>query len=195
MARPSRREFLQQLAALGLSGYSASVLSACRSQSTVQSIADAGSSQSPITFSPARFALVAAMCERLFPRDEDPGALDLGVPDYIDRALAAPALAPFRALFLRALPHFEAQSNKRFGKPFSQAAADEQDQLLKAWQLGNNGDPKFFEALLAMTLEGAFGDPRHGGNRAGRGFQLIGFTPGPLMTKDMTHSNSDDHSH
>ena len=37
---------------------------------------------------------VAAAVERICPRDEEPGAIDLGVPEYIDRALSTPTLSP-----------------------------------------------------------------------------------------------------
>ena len=35
---------------------------------------------------------VAAAVERICPRDEEPGAIDLGVPEYVDRALSTPTL-------------------------------------------------------------------------------------------------------
>ena len=44
---------------------------------------------------------VAAAVERICPRDEEPGAIDLGVPEYIDRALATPTLAHVRDDFVR----------------------------------------------------------------------------------------------
>ncbi|HUJ27215.1 MAG TPA: gluconate 2-dehydrogenase subunit 3 family protein, partial [Myxococcales bacterium] len=42
------------------------------------------------SLAPAQFQLIAAVCERILPRDEDPGATDLGCAVYIDRAMADP---------------------------------------------------------------------------------------------------------
>src|SRR5262245_32322018 len=44
------------------------------------------------TFSDEQLALVTALVDRLLPRDADPGALDAGVPAYIDRALQSEQL-------------------------------------------------------------------------------------------------------
>jgi len=134
------------------------------------------------SFTAAQFATLSAVCERILPRDQDPGAIDLGVPVFIDRAVAAPELAGHRDLIVSLLPLLDRHARQRFGgRPFAEAAPDQQDSLLASWQHGRGGDRRFFETVLGLTLEGAFGDPRHGGNRGGRGFDLIGFTPGPVM--------------
>ena len=56
----------------------------------------------------------------------------------------------------------------------------QQDAYLRALQdgkrdLGGVPSDVFFEALLAATLEGFFGDPVHGGNRDMAGWKLVGF--------------------
>ena len=144
-----------------------------------------------MTLSAAELLTVAAVCDRLLPRDPaggGPGASELGVPSYIDRALAAPALAGQRDLIRQILPILDRQSSIRTGgraATFKEASGDEQDSLLAAWQHGRGGDARFFQAMLALTLEGAFGDPKHGGNRGGAGYGLIGFTPGmPVVAPD-----------
>ena len=47
------------------------------------------------------YDVVAAAVERICPRDEEPGAMDLGVPEYIDRALSTPTLGHVRDEFVR----------------------------------------------------------------------------------------------
>ena len=37
--------------------------------------------------------MLLAACDRALPRDQDPGALDAGVPEYIDRMMQTPELA------------------------------------------------------------------------------------------------------
>jgi len=135
------------------------------------------------TFSRETFAILSAVCERLLPRDEDPGAIDLGVPAYIDRVVAEPDLSPVRDLLLRVLPIVDRESRKRFGgRAFDEAAPIEQDEILGLWQHGNDGGQSFFQVILSLTLEGAFSDPKYGGNSEGRGFAMIGFRPRPPLT-------------
>jgi gluconate 2-dehydrogenase gamma chain len=190
MLRLTRRTFCGQVALLGLGGY-AGLGTGCRSRVTGATLAasDAGA-LSLHTFSQETFATLSAVCERLLPRDRDPGAIDLGVPSYIDRMLASPELAAVRAMLLRVLPIVDRESRKRYGgKPYHEASPDEQDAILTLWQNGHDGGQAFFPVILSLTLEGAFGDPKYGGNAGGRGFAMIGFTPDPPLSK-MAHVHS-----
>jgi len=150
---------------------------------------DAAPAFVPRTFTAASFATLSAVCERLLPRDEDPGAIDLGVPTYIDGMLASPELASVRELLLRVLPVLDRESAKRYGgKTFPQATPAEQDVIIDSWQHGRDGSQHFFDVILSLTLEGAFGDPKYGGNVGGRGFAMIGFTPDAPLKKMPTMS-------
>jgi gluconate 2-dehydrogenase gamma chain len=142
------------------------------------------SSPALVTFTAASFATLSAICERLLPRDADPGAIDLGVPVYIDRALATPDLASVREVILRVLPLVDRQARTRFGgKGFDEVTAEQQDEILGLWEKGHDGGQHFFPAILSLTMEGAFGDPKYGGNVGGHGFAMIGFTPDPPLHK------------
>lgn len=187
--RLGRRRFLEQLTGLGLGGYAALSCLGCRSRasSTAAAASDSGADASGpalLTFTTSSFATLSAICERLLPRDEDPGAIDLGVPTYIDRALATADLASIREVVLRVLPLVDRQTRERFGgKAFHEATAEQQDDVLGLWERGHDGGQRFFPIMLNLTLEGAFGDPKHGGNAGGRGFAMIGFTPDPPLHK------------
>jgi gluconate 2-dehydrogenase gamma chain len=124
---------------------------------------------------------LAAACERILPRDQDPGATDLGCADYIDRALGDPDVrAQFGRVMTGGLTALDRQARTRYRKPFHELPAEQQDALLAAWQKSKfGGESGFFEVLHTLTLEGAFGDPSHGGNRDGLGYRLIGFVPPP----------------
>ncbi|GAC1516964.1 MAG: hypothetical protein NVS1B12_00280 [Acidimicrobiales bacterium] len=50
----------------------------------------------PVYFSDTEYAIVAAACARLIPSDEDPGATEAGVADYIDGLLGAFSFDPPR---------------------------------------------------------------------------------------------------
>jgi len=120
--------------------------------------------------------LVAAV-DRIFPRDEDPGAVELGVPEYIDGALATPELAPVRGEFVRGLAALMRRATTVHLKPFPALGPAEKDALLTSFKEAGpgTGEGHFWTVLIALTMEGLFGDPKYGGNRGGRGWQLIGF--------------------
>ena len=130
----------------------------------------------PIFLTPAELLTATAACERILPRDEDPGAIDLGVPNYIDRALAAEPVR-FGERFRKGLHALDEESRRRAGKAFHQASAATQDNIIDDWQEGEGEQAGFVKLLTQLTLEGAFGDPSYGGNRDGRGWRLIGFEP------------------
>jgi gluconate 2-dehydrogenase gamma chain len=180
MGRRSRREVLVRTA-LGFGGYLAVASGACkRDPAPAAAPAAPGLARS---LSTRQRQIVEAACERLLPRDQDPGATDLGVAEYIDRALAdADVRAQWGRAFFGGLQAIDRQAQQRYGKPFPESAPEQQDALLAAWQRSRfSGESRFFEILLTLTLEGAFSDPIHGGNRDGRGFLLVGFVPPPPM--------------
>ena len=76
---------------------------------------------------PEYFTLSAA-CERVFPRDDTPGAIDLGAPVYIDRALAVRPLPVWADDFRGGL------ARRRRGRPSLRGA------LLEGPALGPRSD-------------------------------------------------------
>ena len=123
---------------------------------------------------------VAAAVERICPRDEEPGAIDLGVPEYIDRALSTPTLAHVRDDFVRGTEALMRRAQNRHQKQFAVLAPGDQDQLLTEFKdsPGGSGEQHYWTMLIGLTMEGLFGDPAHGGNKGGRGWELIGFGQG-----------------
>ncbi|HKE18200.1 MAG TPA: gluconate 2-dehydrogenase subunit 3 family protein [Kofleriaceae bacterium] len=130
-------------------------------------------------------ATLAAACERILPRDHDPGAIDLGVPDYIDRALVAAVMTKWRAPLRKGLADLDSRARTRTGMAFAAAGTPAQEEILAEVQAESRRRTGFFRRLVHLTLEGAFGDPRHGGNKGGAGWRLIGFTPSPLAPQGL----------
>jgi len=174
--RPSRREFAQTVVYTTLGSYLAFSTGACRREPTLRRKSGAHA-----FFTEAQFLTVSAACERLLPRDEDPGAIDLGVPVYVDRALAYDDYKHWSERFPHALAALDRDAQEACGQPFHLASADVQDDILEDWEDGNEDQREFLQRLLHLTLEGAFGDPSHGGNKDGEGWRLIGFHPGDPM--------------
>ncbi|MBX5483323.1 MAG: gluconate 2-dehydrogenase subunit 3 family protein [Myxococcaceae bacterium] len=129
------------------------------------------------TFTNPEFAIVSALAERILPRDEDPGAIDANVPEYIDRMLQSPDLHQMKEDFLGGIEAIDRRARARFGKGFTDASAAEQDELIAAFKDAppDSGEAKFYELLLTLTLEGFLGDPSYGGNKDYVGWALVGF--------------------
>lgn len=120
-------------------------------------------------------ATIEAATARIIPTDRDPGALEAGVIDYIERALSGHAKRSVE-LYLDGVLELDRLALERFAvKPFAALGPAEQDQILRL--LEQRRSP-FFAMLLEHTMEGFYGDPRHGGNKDRVGWKVIGF-PGP----------------
>ena len=148
-------------------------------------------------------AFVEGAVARLITDDDQwPGAIQAGVPNYIDKQLAGAWGAgerlyrsgPWRPgtpsqgyqlpftpaeLFRTSL----AAINKELahaGTPFARMSSDHQDAYLVHLESGGKdlgGVPSnvFFEHLWECTLEGFFSDPVYGGNRDMVAWRMIGF--------------------
>jgi gluconate 2-dehydrogenase gamma chain len=156
-------------------------------------------------FTPAEARFVEAACARLVPQDETgPGAVEAGVPLFLDRQLGGDygrggrwymqgpfakgtntqgyqsryAPADLHRTAIRAIGDHLA----RDGKPFHERAAADQDAFLKDLEtgkvdLGADVDAKaYFTLLLQNVMEGYFSDPIYGGNRDMAAWKMIGFS-------------------
>lgn len=130
------------------------------------------------TFTREEFAVLSAACERIIPRDEDPGALDAGVPGYIDRMLQSPELEKMKDDFIAGTAALDRRAKRLSGgKGFAQATPEQQDAALTAFKdsPAASGESKYYDLLLTLTLEGLLGDPSYGGNKERAGWALVGF--------------------
>lgn len=130
------------------------------------------------TFTNEEYESMAAACERILPRDQDPGALDANVPEYVDRMLQSPELSNLRDQFVQGLNALDRRAGRAHGgKRFSQLAPADQDALLQDFKGSRptSGEARFYELLVVLTLEGFLGDPSYGGNKDRVGWALVGF--------------------
>ncbi len=170
----NRRRFCQQVVYVGFGSYLALASGACRGR-TESGAAAAPEGSGWLT--PTEAATLAAACERLFPADEDPGAIALGAPGFVDRQLTSEAFWGWQRAFHKGLADLEADAQARYQRPFARLAAAEQDALLEAWIHGAKPRATFVSRLMHLTLEGVFCDPSHGGNKGGAAWALVGFAP------------------
>jgi len=122
-----------------------------------------------------------AACERIFPRDASPGALDLGVPQYVDGAFDAHPLPPWTEGLRAGLARLDLQATRDFAAPFFHLGPKDQDALLTSWETDVDADnASFVRNLIVATLEGAFAAPAYGGNRDSAGWSSLGFPIDPF---------------
>ncbi|TAM92273.1 MAG: gluconate 2-dehydrogenase subunit 3 family protein [Rhodanobacteraceae bacterium] len=197
----SRRDFLRRslvtVPALGLFG-GAAIAPGHAAEASTQPYA-------PRYFNADEWAFVQAAVDRLIPADDTgPGALELGVAEFIDREMDGPygrgelwyMQGPFapdapatlgyqlrftpRELYRTGIKATDAWCRQQQNKDFSALAPEARDQVLKQLEQGAaslDGVPAkaFFGQLLQNTKEGYFADPMYGGNRGMGSWKMIGF--------------------
>ncbi|ALC86447.1 MULTISPECIES: gluconate 2-dehydrogenase subunit 3 family protein [Bacillaceae] len=155
------------------------------------------------------FQVLSNATERIFPKDDlGPGAIELGVPYFIDNQLAGQygsnsreyMHGPFAvgaatqgyqsrltrgAIFRQGITLLEAEANKRFENGFSSLEGEQMDEILTAFQndeipMAGTTSAFFFRLLRSATLEGAYADPMYGGNNNMDGWRMKQF-PGHQM--------------
>ena len=121
-----------------------------------------------------------AIFERLLPAGEDgPGATEIGVVAYLERALAG-EYADLAETYRLGLAAFDRAARELHRAPFTELTEDLQDDLLARLERGAlpgfrvPRQEAFFALLRAHLQEGAFADPGYGGNRDKRGWRLLG---------------------
>jgi gluconate 2-dehydrogenase gamma chain len=143
--------------------------------------------------SPWRFLTVdeartlAALCDQIIPADEDPGAAWAGVVNYIDRQLCGP-LRHLRGSYRRGIAAVDISSRILYGSDFTGLTMGQQVELLtlveqsrapaQAWKQISSSS--FFELLVEQTMQGFYGDPRHGGNRERTSWKMLGIPYPPI---------------
>jgi hypothetical protein len=108
-------------------------------------------------FGDAERALVAAVAERLLPRTDTPGALDAGVPAFIERMVNAYFTDRERNLFRDGIPELEALSQSRAGASFVRLRPEQQDAVLSALAEASVGrGTTFYSLVREATIVGYF---------------------------------------
>jgi gluconate 2-dehydrogenase gamma chain len=112
-----------------------------------------------------------AAADRIIPRDDTPGARDLGVVFFADRLLTS--FAPERKpAFDRALVELNAAARKQVpnARSFASLTPAQQDDTIRSIETTDG-----FGVLRAVTVAGYFSHPRHGGNLDSASWKAIGF--------------------
>jgi gluconate 2-dehydrogenase gamma chain len=145
----------------------------------------ATTSSRPMVLTGASWRTVEAITARIIPTDDQPGAVEAGCTNFIDKALAHEDAA-LRPTYKEGVSGIDAVSRKRFAKLFVALASEQQDDVLAAlesgkadgWAASDPSPAKFFETVRAHTIVGFLADPKYGGNRGYAGWKVVGYPGG-----------------
>ncbi|QNK03185.1 gluconate 2-dehydrogenase subunit 3 family protein [Dyella telluris] len=204
---PSRRDFLRQslVAVPAVSLLGTSAIAQTQSGSAAAPAAMSAGNYAPRYFTAPEWAFLQAAVDRLIPSNDDgPGAVEAGVPEFLDRQMEAayghgglwymqgpfvPESPPTLGYQLRYTPRefyrkgiaaIDDWCRKQHQKTFAELPADQRDAILHQLEKGeihldDVPTAAFFTQLLTNTKEGYFADPMYGGNKQMAAWKMIGF--------------------
>ena len=102
-------------------------------------------------------ATVAIIAERILPKTDTPGALDAGVPEFINIIYGKYLNEDDRTMFSSGLDEVAARALKLDGRSIAQLSAEEQDHLLRDIARASQALPtSFFLQIKELTVVGYF---------------------------------------
>lgn len=130
---------------------------------------------------------LAAFADQIIPPDRDPGASWAGVVNYIDRQLCGP-FEHLQPTYRQGLAGVDQSSRLIYSKEFADLHSTQQIDLMHRleqrdapgtiWQQTSSAE--FFSFVIDHTMQGFYGDPRHGGNREGLSWKMLGLPYPPI---------------
>ena len=147
-----RREALARIAAIF-----GSALVAPLGQAIAAGV-DPGMGPRNAVFSDAQRALLDALCERIIPTTDTPGARDAGVTDYVEMIVDEYFDAVEREGFLTDLAAIDARASGTHGKNFSMLDPEHQDAIVTATEKRqlDGVSASFFPTLKQLTVTGYY---------------------------------------
>ncbi|MGK5078975.1 gluconate 2-dehydrogenase subunit 3 family protein [Janthinobacterium sp. HLX7-2] len=203
---PSRRWLIKSLVFMPIGAVGAgAAVRGLQAADTSGAPAGTPNAYTPAFFSAIEWRFLNAAVDRLIPHDEHgPGAIELGVLEFLDRHMQTPYAAGdtwyMQGPFLKAAPEFGYQgklalrdilrvgikavdgyvTSQNPGKVFADLDKSQQEGLLKAAEKGelkleDISSKLFFSNLLGEVRNGYFADPKHGGNKDMGAWKMIGY--------------------
>lgn len=139
---------------------------------------------------PLEMATVTSMADHIIPKTDTPGALDVGVPAFIDRMLAGFYTDKERSIIRTGLATVATDAKAKHGGAFPALAADQQVEMMKGYDRvaytspPANGDPHFFRFIKELTVTG-FCTSEAGATKLMRYEQTPGPFRGDVPLKDI----------
>lgn len=143
-----RREALRNtafLAGCGLSiGTMTSIITGCES--------GAKTTGATTYLAPDKYELLSQICETIIPTTDTPGAIEAGVPAYIDESISAMMTDEELTGMKAGLDQIEAKAKELHGKSFVKLGTDEREATLLAIA-AMEGDQNIFNMLQGITKQ------------------------------------------
>lgn len=157
-----RRELLQRASALLGGAISASaaagILAGC---STIPFMPGSeGAAQPKTFFTPDEMLTAQIMADHIIPRTDTPGAVDAGVPAFMDRMLAGYYQDRERKALRTGLARADADAKAAHGRLFAELLPADQIALMKTYDAEAYGrrpgatEPHFFRTMKELTILG-----------------------------------------
>lgn len=123
----------------------------------------------------------AHIAEFIYPADAAPGALALNIHRFFTEQFVTLYYYRHGVSLQRLMKYVDTQARISGARDFLSAEKSVQDQILQRVTSGEDDETsqeiqRGFYALVDMTLEGCFSDPRHGGNCNKQAWRLLGGT-------------------
>jgi len=132
-----------------------------------------------IVFTDKEADCLIALCERIVPADDYPGATDAGVIHFIDKQLHL-RFPEEKELFRKGIESLQAFCKTKYNRNFEELNMDLQINTLQMMEKNEMpqeqwtvSPKKFFDLLLDRTMQGFYGSPRHGGNKNYMSFKML----------------------
>lgn len=202
-----RRRFLRQVLAIVPATTLGGTTAVAVNQSAQADTSSPGKARAytPTYFNAAEWNFINAAVDHLIPSDQyGAGALETGVPEFIDRQMETPYGAgklwymqgPFhpdsvpemgyqlslvpRDIYRQGIAAANDWCQKNHGKVFAELDKNLQVEILKQMEGGKIQfetvpAKTFFSFMLGNTKEGYFADPMYGGNQKMGGWKMVGF--------------------
>jgi len=120
-----------------------------------------------------------ALCERIIPADNYPGATDAGVINYIDKQLHL-RFPEEKELFRKGIESLQTWCQAEYNQNFEGLSIELQNNILSMMEKNEISEKmwtvpprQFFNILLDRTMQGFYGSPRHGGNKDYMSFKML----------------------
>lgn len=157
-------------------------LGAAISASTLAGVAHAQAGRSGASWKPANLnrrqaATAGAIAERILPKTDTPGALDVGVPEYMDVMYGDYLTKEEKSNFGKGLNDINKRARKAHKKHFADLSDAQQDVLIRELAKDNDKETRaFYRKVRELTLVGYFTSKEVGMN-------VLKYDPIPGMYK------------
>ena len=129
--------------------------------------------------SATQWRTVAAVQEHLLPSEPGiPGAREIHATGYLRLVLTDPRLDDADREFIRSgVVELDEVCGSLYAKTFTALEVEQREAALRKLETSRSGR-RWLAEMLEFVLEALLGDPSHGGNPNGIGWQWLGVTPG-----------------